>query len=114
MPARALASLALVACAAGWAPGAPSPHRGAARIVSRGRISACDTGSDGDDSSWLNGDDAEVVEDAQLFRKKKGSFKPHVTKDDRDKLLYDVREMTVSRRQQLRHRAVGHDYFFLR
>ena len=35
-------------------------------------------------------DDTDAVEEAQLFRKKKGSYKPYKPNDNRDKLLFDV------------------------
>merc|ERR1719265_191944 len=39
-------------------------------------------------------DSSDEVEDAQVYRKRKGQFKPHKPKDSRDKLLYQVTEVT--------------------
>ena len=51
-----------------------------------GAARACDPGELGDEDG--------IVEDATLFRKKKGTYRPSKPADDRDKLLYDVTEVT--------------------
>ena len=45
-----------------------------------------------EDEDWLGQPKEDVVEDAQLLRKRGGKFKP--AKDDRDKLLYEVTEVS--------------------
>ena len=45
-----------------------------------------------EDEDWLEQPKEDVVEDAQLLRKRGGKFKP--AKDDRDKLLYEVTEVS--------------------
>jgi len=52
---------------------------------SRAFISACDTSMS---------EPSDDIEDAQVYRKRKGQFKPHKPKDSRDKLLYAVTEVT--------------------
>jgi len=62
------------------------------------------SGSINGDDDWLGGGQSgtggpsgnadDEIEDAQVFRKKGGSFRPHKPKDNRDKLLFDVTEIT--------------------
>ena len=62
-------------------------------LQQRRRISSIRCSSD----DWLNGDargGSEEIEEAQVFRKKGGTFRPHKPKDNRDKLLFDVTEIT--------------------
>ena len=39
-------------------------------------------------------DDEDAIEDATTFKRRKGQMKPRKPKDQRDKLLYEVREVT--------------------
>ena len=67
-----------------WTPAVlPTPTH-----CARCALRLCDAGS------WLEPEDEDIVEDAQLFKKQKGTYKAHVVKDDRDKLLYDITEST--------------------
>ena len=55
----------------------------------------CAAAEDEQGGSWLESEDADVQEvDATLFKKRKGAYKPYQPKDDRDKLLYRVTEVT--------------------
>ena len=83
----------------GWSPAPPGAQlsrrvevaRALAPCARGGAVRACDAG-------WLpgeeEGEEDDSVEDAKLFQKRKGTFREKKPKDNRDKLLYDVTEIT--------------------
>jgi hypothetical protein len=66
-------------------------HAGSRRRAWEAAMCASSTGGNSQEEET---DEEEDVEEATLYKKRKGSFRPLQTKDNRDQLLYKVTEIT--------------------